>query len=147
VLRLARDYAAQPNNLALALQLARAYGRHRRLEALDQHLGRIVARKDLSVEQFLQIAQVYADLREVDRLLKVALLMTQRHPQSGMAWYTLARVHGVRNDCANCIAALERAVSFDTADGKIRGLIERDPRLSNCRMDPAFSRLLFPLSR
>jgi tetratricopeptide (TPR) repeat protein len=146
VLRLERNFAAQPDDFRVAVDLARAYGRRRNVEALDRHVNRMLT-GELSVVNFLLVVQVYADLRDAERVLKVAQMMAQRHPQSGMAWYTLGRAYGIRNDCANCIAALEKALVFDSPDGQIRGLIERDTRLNNCRTDPAFARLLFPMSR
>jgi tetratricopeptide (TPR) repeat protein len=146
VLRLERDVATQPENFRLSAELAWAYARQRNLEALKRHVDRMLT-QDLSVADFLLIAQVYADLQDVENLLKVAQLMVQRHPQSSMAWYTLGRVYGASSDCTNCIASLEKALTYDSTDGQIRNLIETDIRLNNCRTDPAFAKLLFPLVR
>ena len=59
-----------------------------------------------------------------------------------MGWYSLAVVHSGRNECRECVAALERAMAVDSADGQIRDQAKRDPGLDNCRKDPQFQRLI-----
>jgi predicted Zn-dependent protease len=136
--------AAEPDNLSVALQLVKAYSQRRRLDDLDSLANRLLNRLDLTPNDFLQLAQAYADVNRYDRMEQVLTLLTRRHPQSGLGWYLLAVVESLRNKCPDCVAALQRAFALDR-DNQLHLSAQQDPRLNNCRTNPAFQELLPPV--
>lgn len=142
VQQLEQQYAAQPNNLQVALQLAIAYAKLQRVDAMDALVGSLVARADLPFDAFLQVAQVYAQINRLDRVADLLTLATQRHPQNPLGWYNLAVVHSTRNNCDAAITALERALALDPPDRQILTTTRQDPRFNNCRQHPRFQSLM-----
>jgi tetratricopeptide (TPR) repeat protein len=131
---------AQPNNLPLALQLAKAYAARQRVDALDGLVNQLVNHPELPETDFLQLINLYAPINRVDRVLSLLGLFVQRYPQNPVGWYNLACVQSLRNNCAEAIPALEHALALDNAQGQIHELARQDSKLNNCRRDPRFQR-------
>jgi predicted Zn-dependent protease len=102
----------------------------------------LLNRPELPAEIILQLAQVYADLKQFDRVTEVLTLFTQRYPQNYMGWYNLAVVYSARSDCASAGVALQRALAVDSPDGMVRNTAATDQRFANCRSSPDFQRAL-----
>ena len=140
--QLEQELSAQPNNLQLAMQLAKAYASRQRVDALDNLVNQLVAHPELPPGEFLQLANLYGSLNRVDRLLALLGMFTQRYPQNPTGWYNLACVQSLRNNCGESIPALQRALALDNEQGQIHALARQDPKLNNCRRDARFQRLL-----
>src|SRR5439155_1520302 len=121
--QLEQELSAQPNNLQLAMQLAKAYASRQRVDALDNLVNQLVAHPELPPGEFLQLANLYGSLNRVDRLLALLGMFTQRYPQNPSGWYNLACVQSLRNNCGESIPALQRAVC--TASNHKLPLVER----------------------
>jgi Tfp pilus assembly protein PilF len=68
--------------------------------------------------------------------------MTQRYPQSQVAWYNLGVVQCARKNCDAAVAALARALALDSADHHVLTAVRSDPRLNNCREQPLFQQMM-----
>src|SRR5207247_2155897 len=75
--QLEEQLSAQPNNLQLAMQLAKAYASRQRIDALDNLVNQLVAHAELPPAEFLQLANLYGSINRIDRLLELLLLVTQ----------------------------------------------------------------------
>lgn len=139
---LEKQYAAQPGDLPMALQLIDAYAKHQRADAMDTIVTSLFSRTDLSAETFLRIAQAYLSLGRLDRATELLTVMAQRYPQNQSGWYNLAVVECARKNCDEAVAALEHALSLDRADHPILDSARHDPRLDSCRQHPRFQQLM-----
>ena len=137
-----QEYAAQPGDLPLALQLIDSYARLQRTEAIDGIVTSLLGGPNPPPEVFLQIAQRYLGIGRLDRAADLLTVMTQRYPQSQVAWYNLSLVQSARKNCDAAMMALERALSLDDSDHHILETIRHDKRLDNCRQYPPFQQLL-----
>ncbi len=135
-----QQLAAQPNDVSLALQLAKAYAGRQRVDALDSLVNQLVNHPELPEADFLQLIYLYVPINRVDRVLSLLGLFVQRYPQNPVGWYNLACVQSLRNNCSEAIPALERALAGDNVQGQIRTLARQDSKLNNCRPDPRFQR-------
>ena len=139
---LEQQYAAQPGDLQVALQLIDSYARHQRADAMDTVVASVLPRDGLSAEAFLQIAHEYTAVGRLDRATELLTLMTQRYPQNQVGWYNLALVECARKNCEEAVAALERALSLDGADHHVLDGVRHDARLDNCRQYPRFQQMI-----
>ena len=139
---LEQQYAAQPDDLPLALLLIDSYARHQRTDSIDELVTSLVARPSLPAEIFLQIAQRYLALGRPDRAIDLLTVMAQRYPQSQGAWYSLCVVESAQQNCDAAVAALARALALDDAGHHLLDMVRRDPRLNNCRQHPRFQQIL-----
>ena len=139
--QLEQQYAAEPGNVAVAVQLARTYAERGRLDAMDNIVNSLLARPDLPAKELLELAQGYAGLKRLDRVLHMLTVFTQRFPKQTIGWYNLAAVQAVSGQCDAALQALERALALDQ-DGSIREAVAQDPRLANCRQHPRYQALM-----
>jgi tetratricopeptide (TPR) repeat protein len=139
---LERQLQSQPNNVSLAMRLARLYTARQQVDRLDRLVNQLVASPDLTQNDFLQLANLYVPLNRSDRVVTMLMLFVQRYPQSPVGWYNLAVVQSLENNCAEALPALERALTLDNPDQQVRRFARDDPKLDNCRQDPRFLRLL-----
>lgn len=139
---LEQEYAAQPGDLPLALQLIDTYAKLQRTEAIDAIVTALLGGPNPPPEVFLQIAQRYLGIGRLDRAADLLTVMTQRYPQSQGAWYNLSLVQSARKNCDEAVWALERALSLDDADHHVLETIRHDKRLDNCRQYPQFQQLI-----
>lgn len=139
---LEQRYASYPNDWQAGWELFLAYGRQQRFDAMDAVANSLMVRPDFPEQQFLMLAQAYAQLRRLDRVTAILTYMTQRYPQNNMAWYNLAAVYAVQNDCASAAVALERALMLDTPERVVLNTARQDNRFSSCRTHPEFARVL-----
>jgi len=137
-----QKYAANPNDLGTAIKLVVSYARQQRFEAMDALVNTLLVRPDLPAENILQIAQMYAELKQLERVTAVLTLFTQRFPENNMGWYNLAAVYSARRDCPSASVALQRALAMDSPDGMVRKMAPTDERFANCRNAPEFQRAL-----
>ena len=140
--QLEQQYATQPTNVPIALQLVDRYAQMQRVDAMDAITQSLLARPDLSAADVMALAQPYAKLQRADRVTQILGVFVQRFPQNPIGWYNLAVIHSARNECQQSIAALERALAVDSPDGQVRKTVSQDQRLNNCRKDPRFQRLM-----
>jgi thioredoxin-like negative regulator of GroEL len=139
---LEREYAAQPGDLPLALQLIDSYAKLQRTDAIDGIVSSLLGGPNLPPETFLQIAQRYLGLKRLDRAAELLAVMAQRYPQSQVAWYNLSVVQCARKNCDEALAALGQALSLDDPAHHVLETIRHDPRLDNCRQDPRFQQIM-----
>ncbi len=139
---LKEQFAAQPDNLTVALQLVGLYAQRQQMNELDALVNALAARPDLSSRDFLQLANLYVQLRRLDRCAELLTRFTQRFPQDPVGWYNLAFMRSSLRQCDEALAALERAFALDAAAGQARNTARQDPRFSNCRNDPRFQLLV-----
>ena len=130
---LEQKYAGNPNDLQAGWDLAVAYARQQRLDAMDAVVSSLVTRPEFTEQLFLQLAQVYAQLKRLDRVTDVLSVMAQRFPSNNMAWYNLAAVYSARGDCASAAVSLQRALALDTPERVVYNTALRDERLAGCR--------------
>ncbi|NQU10808.1 DUF2723 domain-containing protein [bacterium] len=135
---LEQQYAQQPDNKGVVLQLAAAYARRNRFDALHALAQTFLARNDLTEMELLQLAQMYDQLRQLDRVTQVLTIMSQRYPRSALAWFNLASVLTARGQCTNATAALQQALALEGADGPMHQSARNDPRFAPCRQTPDF---------
>ncbi len=138
---LEQRYGANPADLQAGWDLAIAYARQQRPDAMDAVVNSLIARPELPEQNFLMIAQTYAQLKRLDRVTEVLTALTQRHPNSNMAWYNLAAIYSVRNDCASAVVALQRAFALDNAERLVFNTARTDQRFAACANSPEFQRL------
>jgi tetratricopeptide (TPR) repeat protein len=140
--QLEEQYHAAPDNLPVALDLVAAYARARRMDALDSLVDSLSARADLSSNDLLQVASFYAQLNRPDRVELLLSVFIHRFPDNPAGWYNLALVRSARNECNAAAAALQQALAMDGPEGTLHLTARVDPRLTNCRNEPQFQRLL-----
>lgn len=143
---LEQRYAANPGDLQAGWDLAIAYARQQRHDAMDAVVNSLLARPELPEQNILMIAQTYAQLKRLDRVTEVLNAMTQRFPQSNAAWYNLAAVYSVRGDCGSAVVALQRALALDNAERVIWNSARSDQRFAACAGTPEFQRLFGAVS-
>ncbi len=136
------QFAAQPGDLSLALQLIETYARRQRLDAIDGIVTVLLAQPDLPPDVLLQITQRYLTLGRLDRAADLLTVMTRRYPQSQAVWYNLSVVQAARKNCDEAVMALKHALSLDGPDHHVLDLLRTDHRLDNCRQYPQFQQLL-----
>ncbi len=139
---LEQQLQAQPTNITLGLQLARIYAGQRQTEKLDSLADRLLALPALNEQDFLQLASAYTPLERPHRIEAILTLLVQRFPSSSLGWYNLAITRAVLGECDDALTALERLLALDNSQQQLRALVRQDPRLSACRTDPRFQRLL-----
>ncbi len=103
---LEREYNAQPGDLLLAVQLIDSYVKLQQTDAIDGIVTALLSGPNPPPEFFLQIAQRYLSLGRPDRATDLLAVMTQRYPQSQVAWYNLGLVHTSRRNCDAAVVAL-----------------------------------------
>lgn len=135
-------YRASPNDTQNAMRLLAAYGRHQRFDAMDALTGALIARPDLPTNEFLRIAQIYADSRRIDRVGDVLTAFVQRYPQNTIGWYNLAVVFAMRQNCDNALGALQRALALDSPAGDAHRMAQQDARFGSCRQLPQFQQMV-----
>jgi tetratricopeptide (TPR) repeat protein len=140
--QLEQQYAAQPNNVQIALQLIERYAQVQRVDAMDAIAQSLLARSDLSAADVMALAQPYAKLQRADRVTQILGVFVQRFPQNPVGWYNLGVIYAARNDCQQALTALESALAVDSPDGQVRKAAAQDRRLDNCRKDPRFQKLM-----
>jgi tetratricopeptide (TPR) repeat protein len=136
------QFRASPGDKQVGLQLLMAYARRQRIDAMDALTGTLVARPELGSNEFLAIAQIYAQTHRLDRVSDVLTLYVQRFPQNPVGWYNLAVVLASRQDCDSALIALGRALALDSAAGEVRSTAQRDPRFGRCRSLAQFQQLV-----
>lgn len=136
------QYRANPNDIQTALRLLVAYTRRQRLDAMDALTGALVSRADLSSNEFLVIAKLYADARRFDRLTDILTVYVQRFPKDAIGWYNLAIVYAARQNCDGAFGALQRALALESPAQEVRKMLQTDQRFVFCRKDPRFEALL-----
>jgi tetratricopeptide (TPR) repeat protein len=139
---LEREYAAQPGDLPLALQLIDSYARLQQTDAIDGIVSSLLGGPNLPPETFLQIAQRYLGLKRLDRATELLAVMAQRYPQSQVAWYNLGVVECAQKNCDDAIVALNHALSLDDETHHVLDTMRHDPRLDNCRQHPQFQQIV-----
>ncbi len=139
---LEQQYAAQPGNLQVALQLIDSYSRHQRVDAMDAVVSSVLSRATPPAEAFLQVTQAYIAVGRLDRATELLTAMTQRYPQNQVAWYNLGVVECARKNCDEAVTALDHALALDGADHHILQSTRHDPRLDNCRQQPRFQQMI-----
>lgn len=139
---LEQRYAANPQDLQAGWDLLLAYARQGRFDAMDAVANSLIVRADFPEQQFLTLAQAYAQLKRLDRVTAILTYMTQRYPQNNMGWYNLAAVYAAQNDCASAAVALQRALMLDTPERVVLATARQDNRFAACRGQPDFERVL-----
>ena len=135
-------YRAHPDDIQTALRLLIAYTRRQRHDAMDGLTSTLVSRPELTSNEFLVIAKVYADSRRFDRLSDILTIYVQRFPKDPIGWYNLAIVYAARQNCDGTLAALQHALSLDSTANEIHKMAQQDPRFTLCRKDPRFGALV-----
>ncbi|MCS7048477.1 MAG: hypothetical protein NZ483_04190, partial [Verrucomicrobiae bacterium] len=141
VSELEQRFAANPHDLQAGWDLFLAYGRSGRHDAMDAIANSLLVRPDFPEQQFLALAQAYAQLKRLDRVTAILTYMTQRFPQNNMAWYNLAAVYAVQNDCPSAAVALQRALMLDTPERVVFNTARQDTRFAPCRGHADFDRI------
>jgi predicted Zn-dependent protease len=90
----------------------------------------------------MQIAQLYGQLQQADRVGEVLALYTQRFPNDPRGWFNLAALHAARNNCDASMDALARALALDTPDRQVFNAIRQDARFRLCQGHPRLMQLL-----
>jgi thioredoxin-like negative regulator of GroEL len=133
--------AADPNNVAIALQLLRHYVAQQRVEAMDVVANALINRPDFAAGELLNIVDAYAQLRQLPRVIELLNLFTQRYPDNPTGWYDLAIVQAAQNNCELASQALEQALAHDLS-GQLRNTARQDSRFAACRNYPRFNAVL-----
>jgi thioredoxin-like negative regulator of GroEL len=135
-------YAQQPANKQVTFQLMAAYARRQKFDAMNALVATFLARTDISPEEIMQIAQLYGQLQQADRVGEVLALYTQRFPNDPRGWFNLAALHAARNNCDASMDALARALALDTPDRQVFNAIRQDARFRLCQGHPRLMQLL-----
>ncbi|MCG3149314.1 MAG: Beta-barrel assembly-enhancing protease [Verrucomicrobiae bacterium] len=139
---LEKQWAAQPGDLAVAMQLARAYAAAQRLEAFDRLVSQLVNTPELSETDYLQLINYNAQLNRRERVAALLEDFTRRHPRHALGWYNYACVLSVQGNCLDGLAALTQALQLDGPDRQVYRAASQDKRLDGCRGLPQFQQLL-----
>jgi predicted Zn-dependent protease len=133
--------AAQPGDFSVALQLLASYARRQRLEKMEALTNELLAQPSLSAANFLQMADIYAGMRQWNAVAQLLQYCVQHYPNEADAWYQLAVANSARGNCYECVTAITRALALDPS-GRLRAAARQDDLLEPCRRDPMFQQTL-----
>jgi tetratricopeptide (TPR) repeat protein len=139
---LEKQVAAQPENMALALQLARAYAAGKKLEALDGLVNQLIQRPDLPESDYLLLVAYNEQLNRRERVQQLWEDFLRRHPQSGDGWLRYACHLSRQGNCLDALPALARALQFDGPDRPILFAASQNKCFEHCRGSAQFQQLL-----
>jgi hypothetical protein len=140
---LEQQYQGDPTNITVAIPLIAAYARHGLMDKMDKVANATIVRPDLSPKDLWQIGQFYMQINRPDRYGQVLSVFIQKYPQSPTAWYELAVVHAVLEDCNKAAMSMKQALTLDTPDRKMFYQLQQDDRFGKCaQSDAAFRSLL-----
>ena len=102
-------------------------------------LERILEHEPDNIEILVQLGDLYARLREIEKSLSIDLKLIELCPQEKVFHYNLACSYSLLNDLDSALLALEKAflLGYDDMDQ-----IENDADLANLRKDRRFKRLV-----
>ncbi|MEI6082999.1 MAG: DUF2723 domain-containing protein [Verrucomicrobiota bacterium] len=139
---LEKQLLAQPGNIQVAMQLARALASGQRLDAFDNLVNQLVTAPDLPQADYLTLINYYAQLNRGERVLTLLSDFTRRYPQNALGWYNYSCVLSLKGNCLDGMAALSRALQLDGPERQIHLVASQDKRFANCRNSPQFQQLM-----
>ncbi len=139
---LEKQLLAQPGNIQVAMQLARAYAPGQRFESLDNLVTQLVTSPDLPQNEYLTLINFYAQLNRAERVVTLLSDFTRRYPQNALGWYNYACILSLRGNCLDGMAALARALQLDGPERQIHLVASQDKRFANCQGSPQFQQLI-----
>ncbi|HTI70492.1 MAG TPA: tetratricopeptide repeat protein, partial [Candidatus Limnocylindria bacterium] len=100
-------------------------------------LDKVAARPEADTGILLNVADLYRQLNQTDRMSRVLELITKKYPNYPEGWYNLAAIQGALGKGTESQASLQKALALNDARLKtnptaldIRKQLSQDPRFA-----------------
>jgi tetratricopeptide (TPR) repeat protein len=111
--RLERELADNPDDYQAALRLLGHYWMVQRRADMDRLAEELVARPDISSNDFAELIKFYAERRHLAHARDLLDRFTERFPDNAQGWFSLAVLNTVFGEHQRAIPALEKTVALD----------------------------------
>ena len=122
---LEQQFAADPNNLQVAMQLASGYMQTQGHGQADAVLEKILANPKADSSALIFTANIYAQLGRIDKVERALATLLKAAPENPEGQYDLAAVRAMQNKTPEAIEALSLALNQSAAR------IKREPTAPN----------------
>jgi tetratricopeptide (TPR) repeat protein len=137
--RLEEARAKDPRDFNLVVQLGQAYLKAGQGDRLAPLLQGYLAQTNISPDDMLQVAQLYMNLGKPDDAVETLQASTQRFPQDGRSFYSIAMVRASQNKGTEALPMLAKAIQVMP---EFRAKAATEQVFSNLRGDPRFQQLI-----
>jgi tetratricopeptide (TPR) repeat protein len=132
-------YAKNPRDFGAMSQLAQAYSKAGQNDHIASLLDGFLAQKDITANDFLQLAQAYWNINLHDKAVNALDVMTQRFPQDPRGYYYMAMMRAMQNNADAALSMLEKAIALAP---QLKTQAASDQQFTGLRGNPRFQQLV-----
>jgi predicted Zn-dependent protease len=137
--RLEEAHSNNPRDFNLVFQLVQAYAKAGQNDRLAPLLQGYLAQTNISPDDMLQVAQLYMNLSQPDSAVDTLRVSTQRFPNDGRSYYSIAMIRASQNNAAEVLPMLARAIQLTP---EFRAKAATEQVFGNLRGNPQFQQLI-----
>jgi tetratricopeptide (TPR) repeat protein len=147
--QLEKEFSSNPTNFIAGLDLAHSYLSSGQTNKAFKLLDQIVASEDVNANALNNVAQIFAQQQNLEKLETVLVRLTEVTPDSPEAWYDLAGLKSVLGKKSEAIADLKKSLELNSqrlqTNPSARDLAAqaaKDSHFNSLKSDPEFQSLL-----
>ncbi|HLP76650.1 MAG TPA: DUF2723 domain-containing protein [Candidatus Paceibacterota bacterium] len=149
VAQLEKDLKAHPDDFTKAFNLAMQYWKVQQAEKAYATLDAIVNNPKVDPGNVFQVASIYAQLNNLQKLEPTLQKLVKLAPNEPEAWYNLAAARAGLGKTAEALQALRQALELNTkrlaqnpGTTDLRDAAAKDPRFASLTNKPEFKKLV-----
>jgi tetratricopeptide (TPR) repeat protein len=137
--RLEEAHSNNPRDFNLVVQLVQAYAKAGQNDHLAPLLQGYLAQTNISPDDILQVAQLYMNLSQPDSAVDTLRASTQRFPNDGRSYYSIAMIRASQNNVTEALPMLAKAIQMTP---EFRAKAATEQVFGNLRGNPQFQQLI-----